>query len=362
VTRIMRFRSATLGRLPLRALPLATLTFAGSLLLAFACEPELSRESALEGKLCRAEKPRCLDGYECHSDNRPGSPLADDGAGGVCVLPSVANGLQGENGSAGMAGAAGAASTTTANPGTASAGADGSGTTLGNGAGSAGAPASSSGTISDPGAAGNGGMSANAGTAGMPSNTGDGEAPPNVDDTTSPPSADAGTPPAADDPGAATEGGSEDCTVKQLLYKDRDGDGFGSDAEGDQKMGCPPEVGWAIQGGDCLDEAPTPMLAASVHPGQTSFFETGYPDASKPGGISFDYDCRDDEVGDPTNYGGGTSAPECSSAPPCSEGSGFVGGDRSGIGINALCGSVKFIVCSASCDVVPVTAPQFRCH
>jgi hypothetical protein len=41
------------------------------------------------------------------------------------------------------------------------------------------------------------------------------------------------------------------------LYRDRDGDGFGSDAPEDVVQGCLPMPGFALEGGDCHDAQPT---------------------------------------------------------------------------------------------------------
>src|SRR4029079_8498964 len=56
-----------------------------ALLLALsACEPVISRSSALEGKACRAAEPACLPGYSCQAGLcvAGGPPGAETAAGG----------------------------------------------------------------------------------------------------------------------------------------------------------------------------------------------------------------------------------------------------------------------------------------
>jgi hypothetical protein len=161
-----------------------------------------------------------------------------------------------------------------------------------------------------------------------------------------------------------------DCTIQ--LFRDRDGDGYGSDAPGDVTFKCPPLEGYVSQGGDCFDAAlDAGDLAAKVHPGQFEFFAEGYPRPGQPGEVSFDYDCSRSEEADPNNEY--RVAPgDCSGAAPPNVCGSFVGmvpssTDRSGAGINPLCGSTTLRTCdamNAQCvpQLVEVPEGQFRCH
>jgi hypothetical protein len=163
-------------------------------------------------------------------------------------------------------------------------------------------------------------------------------------------------------PDAAT-----DICTKLLFFRDRDGDGYGSDAEGESELRCPAE-GWAARGGDCFDADPSVEIhAAEVHPGQTAFFSEGYPRQGQPGEVSFDYDCVRGEEADPSSR----AAPlgDCSSATPpsCGTFAGTVRSERSGPGVNALCGSGLVQVCNQigadQCQPQVLAAPDaFRCH
>jgi hypothetical protein len=157
------------------------------------------------------------------------------------------------------------------------------------------------------------------------------------------------------------------CTLVRL-FRDRDGDGFGSNASEDVIAGCPPMAGFAREGGDCHD-APSTMRDPSgdVFPGQTRFFTVGYPG---PNGVSFDYDCSGSEEADP--------GPEFVSAPTDCEARGVLscsqviegylalGDARSGPGVSSLCGTRERATCSnvgTDCASLRIDAgAPFPCH
>jgi hypothetical protein len=154
--------------------------------------------------------------------------------------------------------------------------------------------------------------------------------------------------------------------VRLPLFKDRDGDNYGSDAVGDQRVDCL-SPGWVDRGGDCFDAEPTDPHAALVHPGQLGFFSEGYSRPDQPGEISFDYDCSTREEPAPSNVV--EPLVECNSAfPACANGAGVLPTDRAGAGINALCGSRTVVLCepgTGTCIRQVTTAPAsrvFLCH
>jgi hypothetical protein len=151
------------------------------------------------------------------------------------------------------------------------------------------------------------------------------------------------------------------CPSPVPLYRDEDEDGYGVTAQ--QAPGCPPLEKWALQGGDCRDDLP------DVHPEQTVFFPTGYPDPTRPsaGNLSFDYDCDFLEEPEP----GSVAAPNCGQLLSCS-GSGYVAASpaRSGPGIDPICGSTGLNVCQSmtlpllglTCSAQAVGAAAARCQ
>jgi len=84
------------------------------------------------------------------------------------------------------------------------------------------------------------------------------------------------------------------CDVQVTLYHDKDGDGFG--ATDDHMLACAPIPGWVKLPGDCRDDLVQvkPDKAGSPDPPHAS--GTGYADPTKPGNISFDYDCDGTET------------------------------------------------------------------
>ena len=159
---------------------------------------------------------------------------------------------------------------------------------------------------------------------------------------------------------AGSQGGTEDMGVPDAsvplgdsgclrvpLYRDRDGDGYGSSLPEDEELGCALE-GYVTLPGDRNDESSGFFDRAElVHPGQTEFFGFSYEDESKPGGVSFDFDCSGAEEADPDNSPSG-APPDCASVVAildCS-GQGFRDEGRTGPGIIGQCGSELIISCS----------------
>ncbi|MET0412253.1 MAG: hypothetical protein ABW217_13205 [Polyangiaceae bacterium] len=151
---------------------------------------------------------------------------------------------------------------------------------------------------------------------------------------------DAGGEPAPSDAAIPVE--SDGC-VPGPLYQDLDGDGFGGLAV--QAFGCSRD-GLVSTPGDCADDPAQSGVAAEVHPGQLEFFFVGYRDTSKPGDISFDYDCSGSEERQPQSAG---AAPDCEAldGSECT-GSGYVPDiARQGVaGVDALCGSEVVAICT----------------
>lgn len=110
-------------------------------------------------------------------------------------------------------------------------------------------------------------------------------------------------------------------------YPDRDADGYGA-LDGVVDACDAPGEAWSSRAGDCHDGN------SAVHPDQAAYFDGPYRGAA---GESFDYDCDGRESGDPTQLG---ASPGCSglALANCS-GQGFVPTTRTGVGVNALCGS-----------------------
>jgi hypothetical protein len=161
--------------------------------------------------------------------------------------------------------------------------------------------------------------------------------------------------------------GDVDAGCKLTLFRDLDGDGYGSPTSAPSKLGCSEEKGWVLRGDDCFDAEPTSEnKAAQVHPEQAMFFATGYPvPGGEPGEVSFDYNCSLDEESDPTNdpnYG----AQDCTSQPAdCGGLLGIQPTDRSGPGVSNLCGSKIVNICAPQgnrCIVAVTKNTEFRCH
>ena len=136
-------------------------------------------------------------------------------------------------------------------------------------------------------------------------------------------------------------------------FPDGDEDGFGRSSG--QVVACePPTNGvWVLVGGDCNDDNKV------VFPHKAGFAADGY--TSSGNAVSFDYDCSGMEEVDPSSKG---AAPACSLL-SCT-GSGFQPTNRSGPGVNPLCGSKSLVTCtsgSLSCSgVVTQVSEGVRCH
>lgn len=153
----------------------------------------------------------------------------------------------------------------------------------------------------------------------------------------------------------------------RVLFRDRDGDGFGSDAPEDQETRCP-SAGWVNRGGDCFD-ATDDNHAADVHKEQRLFFSEGYPRPGQPGEDSFDYDCSGVEEADPGNRASRPAGACTSASDPsgCATLGGRLPTQRSGASINPFCGSTSVIACNLMIgECVPqtlnLTDGPFRCH
>jgi hypothetical protein len=156
------------------------------------------------------------------------------------------------------------------------------------------------------------------------------------------------------------------CTLI-ALFSDRDGDTYGSNAAGDRIEACSPMPGYATRSGDCLDVVPTPENRANfVNPGVLDFFGIGYP---SPTGESFDYDCNEREDVNPLQSTR-TEVPDCSQAtfPGCTARPGYVPTERTGAGINPLCGSRLVALCNPTgedeciAQRLPTTDNPLRCR
>jgi hypothetical protein len=87
----------------------------------------------------------------------------------------------------------------------------------------------------------------------------------------------------------------------RISYRDRDGDGFGTDAETTGRCDGTVPAGYSSIGGDCCDDGGNLSLAAQIHPNQTEYFDA----PANICGIAWDYDCNGQ-----TDFGGYT----CSSS------------------------------------------------
>jgi len=118
-------------------------------------------------------------------------------------------------------------------------------------------------------------------------------------------------------------------------FPDADGDDFGRTAAQVSACAAPTSGKWVSKGGDCNDEN------ASVFPQQKAYQSDGYPVS---GGVSFDYDCSGQEQIEPSQLG---AAPACSGLALLNcAGSGFAKTDRTGPGVNPLCGSRTLVTCA----------------
>lgn len=280
------------------------------------CESSLSLDEVLQGRPCRVAvdpEDQCLPGYRCN--------VAEN----VCEPRTSGQGSESGGGSGGGSSAGDAGET-------------GSGGTSSGGAMQGGSGGMAAGGSEQGGAAGDAGSGGSVAQGGS-----------NISDASAPP-------------------GDGGC-VPGPLYRDRDGDGYGSEAAGDVEFGCELD-GYVSVGGDCRDVEPSFFDQAQlVHPSQTEFFAFSYVDTTKPGGISFDFDCDGEEEADPTNDppNAQPSCPSLLGGLACS-GSGFRNEGRSGTGINGQCGSEFIVNCVTQavtqCVAIEEQAPDrpFSCR
>lgn len=151
-----------------------------------------------------------------------------------------------------------------------------------------------------------------------------------------------------------------DACAPLALYRDNDGDELGDVST--SRMGCPSR-GWVTEPGDCRDDL------ADVHPRQEVYSSLPYPDVTRLGGVSFDYDCSGGEEPDIGNL---TLAPvpTCGGLLTC-EGAGYLPAEpiRTGEGIDPRCGSNVLRSCQlqsvlGACfavDDVIADSDRFRC-
>jgi hypothetical protein len=152
-----------------------------------------------------------------------------------------------------------------------------------------------------------------------------------------------------------------DACIPILSYVDADGDQVGVTASG--ALVCP-GPGRVPLAGDCRDDR------ADVFPGQLVFSGAGYPDPTKPEGISYDYDCDGVEEPDPDNVPPGVP-PNCGSfagGVNCT-GSGYLPRVPARVGTNLepRCGSTLRRTCEgqllSTCDAIDETIVlAFRCR
>jgi hypothetical protein len=134
-------------------------------------------------------------------------------------------------------------------------------------------------------------------------------------------------------------GADANCASPMLFYPDTDGDGFGT--QSGAMVACERPAGtWVTRAGDCNDGL------KDVNPDQRTFFGVGYDGMN---GRAFDYDCNGREEPDPSQFG---AAPDCTglNLGMC-RGSGFGPTNRSGAGVDPLCGSTALVECKVV-DVV----------
>jgi hypothetical protein len=122
------------------------------------------------------------------------------------------------------------------------------------------------------------------------------------------------------------------CEPLGTFYQDSDKDGYGGTVSVKQ---CTAPAGYVSAAGDCND------ANAQVHPGQTSYFTSGYTNLA--GSVSYDYDCDAVETEDPAG-GGFVHLTDCGVA--C-DGEGYLTNlpVRSGSGVDPFCGSTRYELC-----------------
>lgn len=107
----------------------------------------------------------------------------------------------------------------------------------------------------------------------------------------------------------------EDCLSGscRLSYRDKDGDGYGTNDDVTGRCDGTIPAGYTAFGGDCCDDGGNLELAALIHPGQTEYFDS----PANICGIAWDYDCNGNADPSPHEIPtGGCAAPD--GPPPCS--------------------------------------------
>ena len=153
------------------------------------------------------------------------------------------------------------------------------------------------------------------------------------------------------------------CSEPITYYRDTDGDGFGRYTE--MMLSCPPPpTGWSATGGDCRDDLPNVKPFISGWPNPPLYAGSGYADAGKPQGVSFDYDCTGAEEADPANSYG--LEPDCALLNCTGVGYVAVNPSRNGPGIDPRCGSMTLTRCNGNllnCKSLPeATTIPYRCR
>lgn len=133
---------------------------------------------------------------------------------------------------------------------------------------------------------------------------------------------------------AGTTSTSTGMTCATSYYRDADNDSWGSNVKS-----CTGGAGWVTKTGDCNDGS------ADVFPGQTSTFAVGYTVTG--GATSFDYNCDGQETSAGSIHESpGTCTASTGGASCTGEGYLPTVPPRTGNGINSLCGSTRYLVCS----------------
>lgn len=145
---------------------------------------------------------------------------------------------------------------------------------------------------------------------------------------------------------ADCDGDPTTCEPLKPYYVDGDDDGFGAGPAVGSACVAPP--GHSLLNTDCLD------TSKNVRPDQTTFFTSGYVNAS--GVTSYDYDCNATEQNDPGKTVAGTCTPVC-----------VVGYQPNplnrGAGTNVYCGSANAVTsCSSSCSATTSASAIMGCR
>ena len=167
---------------------------------------------------------------------------------------------------------------------------------------------------------------------------------------------DAGAPSQVGGAGGASGDGAGGGCDPVAWYPDGDGDGFGRTTGRVVSCEAPTNGAWVTAGGDCDDDN------NAVFPHEATYESDGYTSASST--LSYDYDCSTKEEVDPTQLG---AAPNCAAMGILNcVGTGFAATNRTGEGVNPLCGSKSLVTCTKvnlSCTgVVSQVSDGVRCR